>query len=269
MSTIGSTRRFALHLFQRFGLAPLRDILPSDEFTSVAHETDCTPGRRRPLIPEVVAWLMMYVGLLQCSMTQGLVQAWGLMHTLCPGLPDKGPSEPAFTQARRQLPLRFWRVLWQHLGQRYEQKFASRLLWKQRYRVLAVDGTEVALPNAPALVRFFGRPKNGKNESRQPQGRLVAVCSVFTGFCFDFTFTALRFTEHLALDHLIRRMRKNDLLLLDRGFFSLRGDLASPVPRGPFPHAGVARREPVRQEATSNRPRRLAYRVYAHAGHPA
>jgi hypothetical protein len=108
-------------------------------------------------------------------MTQGLLRAWAQMHTLCPGLPATGPSEEAFCQARKQLTLRFWRVLWEGLRQRYEAQFAPQLRWKKRFRVLAVDGTLVDLPNAPALVRFFGRPKNGQSESRQPQGRLVAL----------------------------------------------------------------------------------------------
>ncbi len=48
----------------------------------------------------------------------------------------------------------------------------------------------------------------------------MAVCSVFTGFCVAFKFLSLAFTEHHGLAHLIRRLRPQDLLLLDRGFFS-------------------------------------------------
>ncbi|HEX2970914.1 MAG TPA: hypothetical protein VHP11_01200 [Tepidisphaeraceae bacterium] len=60
---------------------------------------------------------------------------------------------------------------------------------------------------------------------RQPQGRLVAFCSVFTGFCTAFKFVPLRFSEHTVLRHLISQLKINDLLLLDRGFFSLRHHL--------------------------------------------
>jgi hypothetical protein len=57
----------------------------------------------------------------------------------------------------------------------------------------------------------------------------VALCSVFTGFCVAFKFLSLRFSEHVALQHLIRYLRKEDLVLLDRGFFSLRRSLADPL----------------------------------------
>jgi hypothetical protein len=85
---------------------------------------------------------------------------------------------------------------------------------------LAVDGTEVDVPNTRELAAYFTRPRTQKGFSRNPQGRLVAVCSVLTGFCYDFMFISRRFSEHVALRHLIRRLRRNDLLLLDRGFFS-------------------------------------------------
>ena len=91
--------------------------------------------------------------------------------------------------------------------------------WKGRFRALAGDGSEVRLPKVPALASFFGCPKNGKRKSRQPQGRLVAFCSVFTGFCTAFKFAPLRFSEHTALRHLAPTLQSDDLLVLGRGFF--------------------------------------------------
>jgi len=229
MSSIGSCRPRASHILQHFGLAPFRGLLPPEEFAIAALEGGCEPQRKRPLIPEVVVWLMMYVALTTKSMTQGLTQAWGLVRAICPALKETCVTEEAFCLARGLLSLSFWRTLWDRLQQRYEENSRSRMLWKGKHRVLAGDGTEAGLPNVPALVKFFGRPKNGKGASRQPQGRLVALCSVFTGFCVAFMFVSLRFTEHTVLRHLIRKLCPDDLLLLDRGFFSLRRDGADPL----------------------------------------
>ncbi len=55
MSSIGSHRRCALAVFQKFGLAPFRGILPPDIFEEAARKAPCVPKRERPLIPEVVA----------------------------------------------------------------------------------------------------------------------------------------------------------------------------------------------------------------------
>ena len=161
---IGSRRRSALAVFQKFGLAPFREILPPEIFATAACVGSCAPKRDRPLIPEVVAWLMMYVGLQTTSMTQGLSQAWGLVRVVCPRLRSDCVSEEAFCQARNQLTFGFWRNLWERLAQRFEAKFTPSVLWKNMFRLLAVDGSDVNLPNAPEIVRFFGKPANGKGE---------------------------------------------------------------------------------------------------------
>lgn len=184
-------------------------------------------------------------------MTQGLAQAWGLVRAVCPWLHQGCVTEEAFCQARKQLTLGFWRNLWEHLGRRFEATFASSMLWKGTFRLLAIDGADVDLPNAPAVVRFFGKPRNGKGEGRRPQAKRVALCSVFTGFCFAFKFIAKPFTEHHALHHLMRRFRRNDLVLLDRGFFSLRSHLAHPATWGAFPHATLRSTRRLRQDPTA------------------
>ncbi len=231
MVPIDRRRCSATALFQRFGLAPFQSILPSDVFTDAAENADCSPRRNRPLIPEVVAWLMMYVGLQTTSMTQGLTQAWGMVRAACPRLVATSVSEEAFCQARQQLTLGFWRNLWRTLATRFEGRFSSSLLWKNTFRLLAVDGSDVDLPIAPKVAQFFGRPRNQRGQRHQPQAKLVSLCSVLTGFCFDFKLVGKRFTEHHALRHFIRRLRRNDLVLMDRGFFSLCRDLANPPTR--------------------------------------
>ena len=156
MSSIGSCRPRALHVLRHFGLIPFRDILPPEEFVAAARHGGCEAQRRRPLVPEVVAWLMMYVGLTTQSMTQGLTQAWGLVRAISPGLKNACVREEAFCQARGRLSLGFWRTLWDRLRQRYEEKFTPRMLWKNTLRVRAGDGSDVDLPNVPLLARFFG-----------------------------------------------------------------------------------------------------------------
>ena len=239
MSPIGCPRRCALAVFQKFGLAPFRGILPPEIFKEAAHKAHCAPRRERPPIPEVVAWLMMYVGLQTTSMTQGLCGAWGLLRVACPWLNERCVTEEAFCQARKQLTIGFWRNLWEHLGSRFEATFAPSLLWKNTFRLLAVDGADVDLPNAPQIVRFFGKTRNGKTEGHRPQGKLVALCSVFTGFCFAFKLIGKPFTEHHALKHFMRYLRLNDLVLMDRGFFSLCGHLAYSPTASAFPHPAL------------------------------
>jgi hypothetical protein len=240
MASIGSLRHSTTIIFQRFGLTPFREILPPEAFQAAAFQSGCQPRRQRPLIPEVVAWLMMYAGLQTASMTQGLLQAWGLIRSLCPQLPLSCVSEEAFCQSRGRLTLRFWRILWGELIRRYELVFGTAQLWKGKWRVLAVDGSDTDLPNAPEVVAFFGKPGAVGGNAGRPQAKLVALCSVFTGFCMGFKLLPKRFTEHAAIAHLCRSLRKDDLVLMDRGFFFLRYHTAHPAARRAFSdaHAG-------------------------------
>jgi len=237
MSSIGFGCRNAATVLRNFGLVPFRTLLPPEVFVHAAEAGGCAPQRARPLIPEVVAWLMMYVGLHTVSMTQGLAQAWGLVRVICPTLKERGVSEEAFCQARNQLTLGFWRSLGVALGTAFEAKFDTALRWKGIWRVLAIDGSDIDLPNAPAVVRFFGRPGAVGGNAQRPQAKLVALCSVFTGFCFAFQLLTKRFTEHAAVAHLLRRLRSHDLVLQDKGFFSLPHPSRHPATRRGLPHA--------------------------------
>jgi hypothetical protein len=220
MIDIGTSRSAGREILANFGLAPFRSLLPPQDFVEIAEQTGCAPERKRALIPEVVAWLMMYVGLEKASMTQGLLQAWGLIQVSCPGLDSPCVTEEAFCQARKGLPICFWRGLWNRFQERCQTRFAPAMLWKGLFRVLAVDGSDVLLPNAPEVAHFFGKPCNQKGEGGRPQAKLVGLCSVFTGVCVGFKFITQRFSEHAALQHLIRQLRPWDLLLMDCGFFS-------------------------------------------------
>jgi len=257
MVSIDRRRRSATAFFQRFGLAPFQSILSSDVFADAAISAGCAPKRRRVLIPEVVAWLMMYVGLHTTSMTQGLTQAWGLVCTACPSLKTTSVSEEAFCQARQQLTLGFWRNLWRVLTHRYEARFSSSLLWKNTFRLLAVDGSDVDLPVASKVAQFFGRPRNQRGQRRQPQAKLVSLCSVLTGFCLDFKLVSKRFTEHHALRHFIRHLRRNDLVLMDRGFFSLCRHLENAAVRCALSPSVVRPASWSRETSSTDRPRRM------------
>lgn len=234
MSAIGFQRRCAVAMIEQFGLAPFRGILPSCVFASIARETGCAPKRRHPLVPEVIAWLMMYVGLQTTSMTQGLCQAWGLIRAICPWLTMGCVTEEAFCQARSRLTLGFFHALWNHLRGRFAGRFGAALLWKNTYRLLAVDGSDVSLPRSPINDRYFGKPRNTHGDGRRPQAKLVALCSVFTGYCFAFKLVGKRWTEHQGLFHLIRELQADDLVLADRGFFSYRAIWQIPLCRAHF-----------------------------------
>jgi len=221
MKGIGQERTRVQEIFRQFGWAPFRALLTAEDFAQAAREGGCAPRRQCVLTPEVMVWLLLVVAVGTSSMCEGLRQAWGVVQTVCPWLLGQGAlTEEAFCLGRQRLTLRFWRGLWRTVVDKYGARWDGATRWKNGLRPLAVDGTETDVPNTPAVAARFPRPRTCRGSSRNPQARLVAVCSVFTGFCYDFIFTSRRLSEHLALRHLLKRLRDRDLLLLDRGFFS-------------------------------------------------
>ena len=202
-----------------FNLSTFRAILPAREFARVARRCGRRWRRGQPLIPEVVCWLMLYVALTTGSMTQGLAGAW--MSLRVGGLTRRKPvSEEAFCQARARLPMRYFRLLLEGLTRRYQDTFKAACLWKGRFRVLAGDGTIITLVRNAGLVGFFGSASNQHGAVASPQVRLVALCSVFTGFCTGYVLMPLRFGELIGMGRLLRHILPDDLILLDRYFYS-------------------------------------------------
>lgn len=220
MSAIGAERQAAQNYFKSFELSSFRNILSPADFADAALRTGCQPRRSsRVLLPQVVAWLMMYVSLQVTSMAGGLACAWGFVAGILPVPLAKAVSEEAFVQARSRLKRRFWRRLFDALANRYLQAFDDALKFKGRYLVKAVDGTELTLGKSKRVAGFFGRPTNHKGPAPRPMARLVSVVNVLSGFCHRFVLVPLKISESLCLKHLIQSLVPLDILLLDAGFF--------------------------------------------------
>src|SRR5437588_760626 len=87
-------------------------------------------------------------------------------------------SEEAFVKARRHMPPQFWLTLILVLGERFEAEHAPRLRYRG-FRLLAIDGTCLTLPDAKALRRFYGTANNGSGK-HAPQARMVMLQSPLT-----------------------------------------------------------------------------------------
>lgn len=127
-------------------------------------------------------------------------------------------SEEAFVQARRKLPWPFWVGLLSLLTTTFEQQQGDRVRWKQ-FRLLAVDGTTVALDNWSRLTDHFGSARNGRGRNRT-QARLVMVQYPLVRLPWRYELTPLAEGERTVAGRLLTGLRADDLVLLDRGFWS-------------------------------------------------
>jgi hypothetical protein len=134
------------------------------------------------------------------------------------GRDPAGLSEEAFVQARRRLPWGFWVALLVVLGDRFEAEHGAAARWKD-FRLLALDGTTLDLPRWRRLADHFGTAANGHG-GRTTQARLVLAEFPLARLPWRYELTPLATGERTAAARLLADLRRHDLVLMDRGFWS-------------------------------------------------
>ena len=129
-------------------------------------------------------------------------------------------SEEAFVQARKRLPLSFWASLLIVLGECFEAAHGLADRWK-KFRLLIFDGTHVPLQRWKRLIHFFGTANNGKKGRRhRPQARMVMLALAKTRIPWRYKVAKWATHEQELAYDLLGDLRANDLVLMDRGFWS-------------------------------------------------
>jgi Transposase DDE domain len=126
-------------------------------------------------------------------------------------------SASAFTQARQAMPWAFWVAIVAILAERFEHDH-SDLIRFRGFRVLALDGTTLELDRWTDLRTRAGAAANGKALS-SPRARLVLLEMPLARLPLHFNLVPYAVGERTAVKPLLDAVRRNDLLLIDRGFW--------------------------------------------------
>jgi hypothetical protein len=135
-----------------------------------------------------------------------------------------GPGDPfrispaAFTQARAAMPWAFWVALVLVLSERFEERHADLIRFKH-LRLLALDGTCLKLDRWADLVARAGTSENGKGLPT-PQARLVLLQLPLVRLPVRFELFPYSVGERTAATAVLEALRRDDLVLIDRGFWS-------------------------------------------------
>jgi len=127
-------------------------------------------------------------------------------------------SEEAFVQARQRMPMDFWLWLILLLAQRFQAQHPKAVRWKG-FRLLALDGTEIALPCWKKLAKAFGTSRNGRRR-RRPQARMVMLAFPQCRLPWRYELTPRSCHEQTIAMRLLEHVEPRDLVLMDRGFWS-------------------------------------------------
>jgi len=116
------------------------------------------------------------------------------------------------------MPMDFWVWLILLLARRFQTEHPNAVQWKG-FRLLAIDGTEIALPYWKSLATAFGTSRNGRRR-RRPQARMVMLAFPQCRLPWRYELTPRSCHEQTSAAKLVEYLEPRDLLLMDRGFWS-------------------------------------------------
>ena len=96
----------------------------------------------------------------------------------------------------------------------------TRGAWLRRWRLLAIDGFDVDVPDTPANAGEFGYAGSGQNRSAYPKVRVVALSECGTHAFLAAEVDAYTVGEKTLTNRLYPRLNRDELLTADRNFYS-------------------------------------------------
>lgn len=126
-------------------------------------------------------------------------------------------SEEAFVQARQKLPPELWMYLILALVDNFQRQHAEHVRWK-RFRLLMLDGSDIALPRWQRLLNHYGAAGSGK--ARTPQARMLMLALAQPRLPWRYEVVPQSCHEQTAAATLLQHLAPDDLVLMDRGFWS-------------------------------------------------
>lgn len=140
------------------------------------------------------------------------------------------PTSSAVTQARKRLGRTVFPELFELTCGPVAGKAAplagltalgtARGAFLRGWRLLAIDGFELDVPDTPANAAEFGYAGSGENRSAFPKARVVALAECGTHAFVAAEVGAYSVGEKTLAQRLYPRLRGDELLTADRGFYS-------------------------------------------------
>src|SRR4051794_32901365 len=124
----------------------------------------------------------------------------------------------AYCQARARLPMAVFRELLRRVGDRIRPATDDGR-WLG-HRVFVADGSSFSMPDVPELREHFGQPSNQAPGCGFPVAHLLALFHVGTGMLTEVLTAPLCTHDMSGVARLHPQLRRDDVLLGDRGFCS-------------------------------------------------
>lgn len=142
------------------------------------------------------------------------------------------PTSSAVTQARKRLGRNVFPELFERccgpvageagMAAGLGALGTARGAFLRGWRLLAIDGFEVDVPDSPGNAAEFGYSGSGTSQSAFPKARVVALCECGTHAFLAAQVDAWKVGEKTLAQRLYPRLAADELLTADRNFYSYR-----------------------------------------------
>ena len=223
MPRAGQTKPLLVpRLPDRIAIGVLTRTFPPELVDRVVTRTGRGEHRQRLLPARVV----VYYTLAMCLFTQ--VGYEEVMRLLVEGLAWarhwqgrwQVPHKSSIARARARLGPAPLRELFVEIAQPLATR-KTKGAWYRGWRLVALDGTTLDVPDTPANVAAFSRPGGSRGPGAFPQVRLVGLVECGTHAVVDAAMAGLHLGEGSLAPSLGRSLRRGMLLLVDQGLCGL------------------------------------------------
>jgi Insertion element 4 transposase N-terminal/Transposase DDE domain len=197
-------------------LGELTRVVSFDLVDAAVAEAGRAQKRVRDLPARVVVYLLL-AGALFPGLGYPLV--WAKLVGGLDGLPVASPTAAALRQARARLGPGPVRALFDLLRGPVAGP-AQRGVWWWGRLVVAVDGTQLCVPDQDANLAVYRKGGGGNGPTGYPMARLVALVACGTRTVVDVVFGPTTSGETVYAAELLRSLRAGMILLADRNFAS-------------------------------------------------
>jgi len=214
-----TTSKAAGRLTDHISIGVLARTIPRDIVDDVLAETGTREKRKRLLPAHVVVYFVVALALFRASYEETLRQLVGGLRFLRNW--DQGwvvPTSGAVCQARARLGAAPLRVLFERVAVPLAGP-GTVGGWLRGWRLMAIDGVQIDVPDTPANVAAFGKATGGTRRP-YPQIRSVGLGECGTHAVIAAATAGLHTGERELAEALTGAVERDMLVLADRGFFS-------------------------------------------------
>jgi hypothetical protein len=201
------------------GLGALTSLVPRQVLDEAIELHGCREERVRKLPAHVVVYLLMALCLFADDDYEEVAEKLTGLLAAMPGSQWEPPTRGAVTQARQRLGAEVVREVFERVARPAATR-ATAGAWLGRWRLMAIDGFTLDLPDTVANLAEFPNDSAGGYETVYPQARVVAMSECASHAIVAADVSGCWDSEQTLAYSLYGRLTPEMLLTADRGFYS-------------------------------------------------